>query len=76
MGDIKKALKFMVDTANDNTHGYDQAKRNSPDYDCSSLLGTALNKAGFTAEEIDKLSQTIKEIIGGALHGIRTTSSP
>ena len=29
-----------------------------------------------TAEEIDKLSQTIKEIIGGALHGIRTTSSP
>ena len=29
-----------------------------------------------TPEEITKLSQTIKEIIGGALHGIRTTSSP
>lgn len=37
----------MIDTANDNTHGYDQNHRNGPDYDCSSLVGTALHEAGF-----------------------------
>ena len=47
MGDIKKAVDFMIKTANDNTHGYDQTHRNGPDYDCSSLVATALNKAGF-----------------------------
>lgn len=47
MANIMKAVQFMVDTANDNTHGYDQAHRNSPDYDCSSLVGTALHEAGF-----------------------------
>lgn len=47
MPDINKAVKFMVDTANDNSHGYDQAHRNGPDYDCSSLVGTALHNAGF-----------------------------
>lgn len=47
MADILKAVKFMIDIANDNTHGYDQTRRNGPDYDCSSLVATALNKAGF-----------------------------
>lgn len=47
MPDINKAVKFMVDTANDNSHGYDQIHRNGPDYDCSSLVGTALHEAGF-----------------------------
>lgn len=47
MGNINKAVEFMVAVANDDKHGYDQANRNSPDYDCSSLLGTALNEAGF-----------------------------
>lgn len=37
----------MIDAANDNTHGYDQKHRNGPDYDCSSLVGTALYEAGF-----------------------------
>ena len=47
MGDINKAVQFMINTANDNSHGYDQTHRNGPDYDCSSLVATALNKAGF-----------------------------
>lgn len=37
----------MVRIANDDTHGYDQTKRNGPDYDCSSLVATALYEAGF-----------------------------
>lgn len=48
MADIKKAVDFMVKIANDNSHGYDQTHRNGPDYDCSSLVSTALSKAGFS----------------------------
>lgn len=47
MPNIMKAVDFMVNIANDDTHGYDQIIRNGPDYDCSSLVGTALYEAGF-----------------------------
>lgn len=47
MPNIMKAVQFMIDTANDDTHGYDQTNRNGPDYDCSSLVATALHEAGF-----------------------------
>ena len=47
MPNIMKAVQFIIDIANDDTHGYDQAHRNGPDYDCSSLVGTALHEAGF-----------------------------
>lgn len=47
MPSIDKAVEFMIEVANDDTHGYDQTNRNGPDYDCSSLVGTALNTAGF-----------------------------
>ena len=47
MADINKAVSFMINTAKDNIHGYDQQQRNGPDYDCSSLVGTALYYAGF-----------------------------
>lgn len=47
MPNIQKAVDFVVHIANDNTHGYDQTNRNSPDYDCSSLVATALYNAGF-----------------------------
>lgn len=47
MPNIMKAVQFMIDTAKDNKHGYDQMHRNGPDYDCSSLVGTALHVAGF-----------------------------
>ena len=47
MPNIMKAVQFIIDTANNDTHGYDQTHRNGPDYDCSSLIGTALHEAGF-----------------------------
>ena len=47
MSNINKAVDFMVSIANDDSHGYDQVHRNSPDYDCSSLVATALHEAGF-----------------------------
>ena len=50
MADIQKAVDFMIRMANDDTHGYDQANRNGPDYDCSSLVATALYNAGFAVQ--------------------------
>lgn len=47
MQDIMKAVQFMINTAKDDAHGYDQTHRNGPDYDCSSLVATALHEAGF-----------------------------
>lgn len=44
---IEAAVAFMERIAADNSHGYDQAHRNGPDYDCSSLVSKALNQAGF-----------------------------
>ena len=35
---IDKAVTWAVGIANDNSHGYDQADRWGPDYDCSSLV--------------------------------------
>lgn len=47
MPSIRAAVDFMIKIADDDSHGYDQEKRNSPDYDCSSLVATALWEAGF-----------------------------
>lgn len=46
---IEKAVRFMMDIAQDNSHGYDQNQRwgERGDYDCSSLTITAFEKAGF-----------------------------
>lgn len=47
MTKIETAVAWAEQTANDPRHGYSQKHRNSPDYDCSSFVGTALAKAGF-----------------------------
>ena len=44
---IEKAVQWAIGIANDNSHGYDQAHRTGPDYDCSSLITIALQKAGL-----------------------------
>lgn len=46
MGKIETATQWMIDLANDDTHGYDQTHRWGPDYDCSSAIITAWEKAG------------------------------
>ena len=46
MGVIEKAVNWAVSIANDNAHGYSQASRWGPDYDCSSLVIQAWENAG------------------------------
>lgn len=35
---VNKAIKYMVNLCEDESHGYSQSKRNGPDYDCSSSV--------------------------------------
>ena len=50
---IEVAVQWAIDIANDQSHGYSQGNppyqgsRDSPDYDCSSLVYYALDRAGF-----------------------------
>ena len=46
MSIIEKAVNWAVSVANDNSHGYSQASRWGPDYDCSSLVIQAWENAG------------------------------
>ena len=48
MSKIDTYTDYMIAIANDNSHGYSQINRGgNPDFDCSSLVGHALAKAGF-----------------------------
>lgn len=53
MSKIEKALQWMIDTANNDKHGYDQRYRwgERGDYDCSSAIITALQNAGIPVKE-------------------------
>lgn len=46
MGIIETATVWAENIAKDNSHGYDQTHRWSPDYDCSSLVISAYKYAG------------------------------
>lgn len=47
MPNIESSVKWAEGIAADDTHGYSQTRRNGPDYDCSSLVGSALSNGGF-----------------------------
>ena len=44
---IERYVKWAVKIAKDDSHGYSQANRWGPDYDCSSLVCAALKAVGF-----------------------------
>ena len=46
MSIIQNAIKWAVGIASDSSHGYDQAYRWGPNYDCSSLVISAYEQAG------------------------------
>ena len=51
MSKIENAVAWEEQIAADDRHGYSQVHRNGPDYDCSSLVGTALAQAGFPVSQ-------------------------
>lgn len=48
---IEKAINFAIDIAKDDSHGYDQINRWSPDFDCSSLVISSFESAGLKVRE-------------------------
>ena len=46
MTKVGKATEWMINLAEDDSHGYSQANRWGPDYDCSSAIITAWQQAG------------------------------
>lgn len=48
---IEKAVSMAVEIANNPTHGYSQANRWGPDYDCSSLLIHVWQEAGVPVRD-------------------------
>jgi peptidoglycan hydrolase-like protein with peptidoglycan-binding domain len=51
MGVIEDAVAWAIETANDQSHGYSQADRWGPDYDCSSFVINAFEQAGVSLRE-------------------------
>lgn len=47
-GLVETAVSWMIDIANDNSHGYSQEARTGPDYDCTSLPTHGYIAAGLT----------------------------
>ncbi|MBQ9504070.1 MAG: peptidoglycan-binding protein [Lachnospiraceae bacterium] len=47
----EKAIAWALETANDDAHGYSQADRWGPDYDCSSFIISAYEQAGLRVKE-------------------------
>ena len=48
---VEKAVQWAINTANDNSHGYSQADRWGPDYDCSSFVIEAYEQAGVPVRQ-------------------------
>lgn len=48
---IKSAVEWALEVANDDSHGYDQNDRWSPDYDCSSFVISAYQQAGAPVKD-------------------------
>ena len=51
MGKIEQFVTFALNIAKDDSHGYDQIHRWGDDYDCSSLVITAVENAGIKVVE-------------------------
>ena len=50
-GVIQSAMEWAINIAEDNSHGYSQASRWGPDYDCSSFAIEAYQQAGLNLKE-------------------------
>lgn len=74
MAKVDNYVSYMEKIANDDSHGYCQEHRaGNPDYDCSSLVSEALNKAGFNV----KLGSTTRNLYSQLVAcGFKPVSKP
>ncbi len=60
---IEKAIGWAISIAKDDSHGYSQANRQGPDYDCSSLVVNALKHAGISTGSASYTGNMKSELI-------------
>lgn len=71
MPNIEDAVLYMEAIARDNSHGYAQDRRGgNPDYDCSSLVGSALNHAGFSVNKLSTTSTLHSQLLANGFQDI------
>lgn len=59
---IEAMLEWAVGIAEDNSHGYSQAYRLGPCYDCTSFVSTALMEGGFEIEHCLSTGGMLEEL--------------
>ena len=59
---IEAMLDWAVEIAEDNSHGYSQAYRLGPNYDCTSFVSTALMEGGFEIEHCLSTGGMLQEL--------------
>ena len=62
MPSIESAVQWMIDIANDDSHGYDQEDRTGPDYDCSSFVSAGLKAGGFDIS-VSNTTRTLYKVL-------------
>ncbi len=75
MPKILDSLNWCLKIANDDSHGYDQTHRQSPDYDCSSLIANALNKAGFNVPKDSYTGNLYQRLIKAGFKSIPVSAT-
>ncbi len=60
---IEATIKWAVDTANDNSHGYSQKYRWGPNYDCVSFVISALREGGGYSVSKDTGTGNLREAL-------------
>lgn len=75
MSVIETYVGWMEKIAADNSHGYSQVNRNGPDYDCSSLVGTALNRAGLNVSKSSTTRSLRSQLLAAGFKTVSTTGA-
>ena len=59
---VEAMIAWAVGIAEDDSHGYSQSNRYGPDYDCTSLVCTALMEGGFALKTYLSPSGIVREL--------------
>ena len=70
MANINTSVVWAIAMARDNRHGYDQEHRNGPNYDCSSLVATALKQGGFDVSEYSWTGNLYRQLIANGFYPV------
>lgn len=71
---IDIAVQFQIDIASNDIHGYDQAHRKGPDYDCSALCAASLIAAGFNVSPDSYTGNLRSQLVKNGFQDIKSDS--